>query len=76
MEVKLPTTFVLRHDDSASWTFKNPVLKAGEPGIEEDTKKWKSGNGTSAWNDLPYMVGVAPDDDGPSLVLLYLNAKV
>lgn len=76
MEVHIPTTFRLRHDDSVSWAVKNPVLGPGEPGIEEDTKKWKTGNGSSSWNELPYMVGVAPDDDGPSLVLLYLNAKV
>lgn len=74
--MQIPTTFVLRHDDSASWTAKNSVLRAGEPGIETDTQKWKSGNGFTPWNDLPYMVGVAPDDDGPSLVLYYENAKV
>jgi hypothetical protein len=71
-----PVRFQLRRDDSASWTLKNPVLLAGEPGLEEDTDKWKSGNGSTPWNNLPYMVGVAPDDDGPSLVLLYENAKV
>lgn len=74
--VELPIRFQLRKGNSAEWTIKNPVLLSGEPGIEEDTEKWKTGDGTTSWNDLPYMVGVAPDDDGPSLVLYYENAKV
>jgi len=74
--MQLPTKFQLRRDDSATWALKNPVLLPGEPAIEDDTDKWKTGDGSRAWNDLPYMVGVAPDDDGPSLVLLYENAKV
>jgi lysophospholipase L1-like esterase len=30
-------------------------LAAGEPGVELDTNRFKIGNGTSAWNSLPYM---------------------
>lgn len=47
-----------RIDDAAVWTAQNPVLHRGEAGHEDDTGKWKVGDGTSAWNDLPYKMGV------------------
>ncbi len=47
----------LRHDTAANWTSRNPVLLAGEVGVETDTNKVKVGNGTTAWNSLPYLAG-------------------
>ena len=47
----------LRHDTAANWTSVNPVLLEGEVGIETDTRKQKFGDGTTAWNSLPYDVG-------------------
>lgn len=47
----------LRHDTAASWALVNPVLANGEPGAETDTGKFKMGNGTTAWNSLPYASG-------------------
>ena len=44
----------LRKGTAASWASVNPVLAAGEPGFESDTKKLKFGNGSAAWNDLAY----------------------
>jgi hypothetical protein len=35
----------LRRDTAANWTSSNPVLRAGELGIETDTLKFKIGNG-------------------------------
>lgn len=35
----------------------NPVLLAGELGLETDTGKFKFGNGTSAWSNLSYAGG-------------------
>jgi len=32
----------------------NPVLSAGEIGVETDTGRSKIGDGTTAWNNLPY----------------------
>ena len=49
----------LRRDTAANWTSVNPVLGAGQPGIETDTLKWKVGDGTTAWAALAYMVGVS-----------------
>lgn len=45
-----------RRDTAANWTLNNPVLLAGEFGIELDSTpiKMKIGDGTTHWNDLPY----------------------
>jgi len=43
-------------------TAHNPLLSAGEFGIEMDTLKLKVGNGSAAWNDLAYVpTGVRAD---------------
>lgn len=39
---------------ASSLTAANPVLLEGEWGTESDTGKRKVGNGTTAWNELPY----------------------
>lgn len=44
----------LRNSLKATWETKNPVLLAGELGIEKDTGKFKIGDGTKAWNELGY----------------------
>lgn len=62
----MPTTIYSkmqqRYDAAASWTSTNPVLLAGEIGIESDTNKFKIGNGTSAWNALSYATSVSIND--------------
>lgn len=45
-----------RYDTASNWTTNNPVLLAGELGIESDTKKMKVGDGTTSWNSLAYMI--------------------
>lgn len=49
----------LRRDTAATWTAVNPVLRAGEAGYESDTRRLKVGDGTTAWNSLPYVNGGA-----------------
>lgn len=53
----------IRSDIAAEWTSNNPILLNGEIGLETDTTvntstsklyKGKIGNGTTAWNSLPY----------------------
>ena len=44
----------LRRDTAANWTTANPTLAIGEMGLETDTKKFKIGDGTTAWNSLAY----------------------
>ena len=43
-----------RRDTAAAWTAANPVLAAGELGLETDTTLYKIGNGSTAWNSLAY----------------------
>lgn len=52
----------LRRDTSANWASANPVLRAGEIGIETDTLKFKVGNGSSAWNSITAYANVVPAD--------------
>lgn len=42
-----------RRGTAAAAAAANPVLAAGEPGVETDTDVFAIGNGTDAWNDLP-----------------------
>jgi hypothetical protein len=44
----------IRRDTAANWTASNPVLAAGEPAVETDTGKTKTGDGIRNWTTLPY----------------------
>lgn len=48
---------LFRRDLAATWTSVNPVLSAGEIGLESDTGKIKLGDGTTAWTGLTYFYG-------------------
>ena len=61
MAKELNTRIQLKHGLAASWADKNPVLLAGEIGIETDTLKMKVGNGTSNWKALGYLGADAND---------------
>jgi hypothetical protein len=50
----------LRRDTAANWVSNNPVLRAGEFGVETDTLKVKVGNGTSTWNQISNYLNVTP----------------
>lgn len=52
------TRILLRRGAAVDWTAANPTLSAGEIGVETDTRKFKFGTGTTAWNSLPYAVGI------------------
>ena len=56
----------LRNDTPSNWTTANPVLLAGEIGIERDTNRnrLKIGDGTTAWNDLPYFLDAHEEEVG------------
>lgn len=43
------------YQTAAEWTSSNPVLNAGEIGIESDTGLMKAGNGSSQWTALTYL---------------------
>lgn len=44
----------LRGGTALQWATANPILRAREPGIEQDSGRLKFGDGVTAWNDLPY----------------------
>jgi hypothetical protein len=43
-----------RRGTAAAWAAANTILTTGETGYETDTKKEKTGDGTTPWNDLDY----------------------
>lgn len=51
----IKTTFKFRRNTAEYWKNTNPVLAEGEPCFELDTGKLKIGNGTTTYNDLPYI---------------------
>jgi hypothetical protein len=52
----MATKIQMRRDTAANWTSANPTLASGERGLETDTKKWKVGDGSTAWTSLAYEV--------------------
>ena len=61
MAKELNTRIQLKHGLAANWTKSNPVLLAGEMGIETDTLKMKVGDGISNWKTLGYLGADAND---------------
>lgn len=71
---------------STQWALLNPILLAGEIGIETDTRKVKHGDGITHWSDLPYWhnggeiytagAGVYIDDYMISADLLYERLRM
>ena len=44
----------VRRGTASQWTSANPILAAGELGVESDTNLFKFGNGSSTWTALAY----------------------
>ncbi len=53
------TVIKLRRGTASQWTTVNPVLAAGEIGLETNTNRTKYGDGVTAWSSLPYSVADA-----------------
>lgn len=67
-------TIQFKRGKAASWEALNLILNPGEPGFEIDTGRMKVGNGTDAWNDLPYVgehkeliIDASTRDDFPTI---------
>ena len=56
----------LRRDTAANWVSADPVLRAGEIGIETDTLKFKIGTGAT-WTATPNYANVTPSGLSNSL---------
>ncbi len=50
----LSTRIQHRRGTAEQWTSTNVTLSDGELGFERNTNKFKIGNGSDPWNDLPY----------------------
>lgn len=48
------TKIQLRRDTATNWATNNPTPASGEPCFETDTGKFKIGDGTTTYNNLPY----------------------
>ena len=44
----------VRRDTASNWLSADPILSSGEIGLETDTLRFKYGDGTLKWSDLPY----------------------
>jgi hypothetical protein len=64
----MTTRIKLRRDTAQNWLDANPILAAGEPGLETDTGKIKYGDGETAYADLPHAGGDTLNDDGSVVV--------
>lgn len=47
----------MRRGTTTEWSTANPVLLAGELGLDTTQNKFKVGDGTTAWNSLGYSSG-------------------
>lgn len=70
------TTFKLRRGLAKEWLYVNPILKAGEPGVEVrpgGSDKMKIGDGVHRWSDLDYIMGdVSTDGSFDDAVLAHI----
>ena len=57
------TRIQLRKGTTEEWQETNPTLFVAEIGIDSSLNRAKSGNGSSSWNELPYL-----DDAGLQLL--------
>jgi hypothetical protein len=65
----------IRSGTAAAWSSANPILAAGEPGLESDTGKEKRGDGATTWTSLAYITDVSrlPGSVGNVIRLIYAS---
>jgi hypothetical protein len=51
----------IRRGTSSQWTSANPILAAGELGVETDSRKIKIGDGATSWTSLSYIAADNPE---------------
>ncbi len=54
-----------RNGTASEWSTANPVLAEGEFGLENNTGRFKVGDGVTAWNALPYRDVAGPTQTAP-----------
>lgn len=65
-----------RRATASNWTSSNPTPNQGEWCLETDTKSTKMGDGSTAWNDLPYRLSLImiAETDRPAAWVLSAGA--
>ena len=48
-------TIQFKRGVASRWAELNPILQAGEPGFVTDENRFKIGDGSTQWSDLPYI---------------------
>lgn len=72
-------TLQIRHDIASNWTTRNPILAQGEYALETNTGYLKIGDGSTPWNELPYLNKIDTayfqysDEDGITFSDEFLN---
>jgi hypothetical protein len=56
-----------RRDTASNWSAENPILSQGEMGLDTTNVRFKLGDGSTAWNNLPFAVDFQPDGTYPDL---------
>ena len=72
----MPKSVQHKRGTAAIMTANNPVLAAGEIGIETDTLRIKIGDGSTAWNSLSYQAPSASDITLGTLTDTRLSANI
>lgn len=52
--VVIQTIFKFKRGEKERWEELNPILEQGEPGFELNTGRFKIGDGSTEWKNLPY----------------------
>lgn len=65
-----------RNDTAANWSSINPVLAAAEIGYDTTNKKFKIGDGSTTWNNLPYFSGGSSYNEGNGIDIQGGNISV
>lgn len=63
MNKTLRAKILVKRGSQSEWESLNPVLLAGEIGADTTNRTIKVGNGTSRWDDLPYISGGESAED-------------
>lgn len=54
----MASRILIRRGTAIQWSSANPTLQSGELGLDTSTQKFKVGDGTNNWNNLPYIGGL------------------
>jgi hypothetical protein len=69
----MSTRIQIRRGNATQWSTANPILAAGELGLETDTNLIKVGDGQTVWNSLDYFADV---DSASASLIGYVDERI